>query len=51
MANFSSVNKNLSKIISTKPLLLTSDELEEVGNQINLVGVSTTGLEFVPFSG
>ena len=42
MANFSALNKKVAKLISTKPILLTPTELEEVGDQINLVGVDAT---------
>ena len=42
MANFSSVNNQIGKLISTKPILLTPEELEQAGNQLNLVGVDAT---------
>jgi hypothetical protein len=42
MANFSSINKQIGKLISTKPILLTPEELEEAGSQINLVGIDAT---------
>ena len=39
MASFSSLSKNLGKLISTKPILISSEDLETAGKNIKLVGV------------
>ncbi len=54
MASFSSLSNTIGKLISTKPFLITSDELALVGNQIKLVGVDAlkglVSTEEKPFS-
>lgn len=39
MASFSSLSKNIGKLISTKPILISSQDLESAGKNIKLVGV------------
>jgi hypothetical protein len=39
MASFSSLSKNIGKLISTKPRLISSEDLKSAGDNIKLVGV------------
>jgi hypothetical protein len=54
MASYSSLSNNIGKLISTKPRLITSADLESAGRNINLVGVDPLqSLDYIsdkPFS-
>ena len=39
MTQFSSASKQIGKLISTKPILISKEDLDSAGEQINLVGV------------